>query len=115
MLIRMLHDNCGPCAHCSRNDHPPRILLAHLEGGEWVTLFLRVATLHARVVGSVNLYLVDRLFYVRARSCELDDLLDIGDHPVLRMCPVDVDVGIPESDRGLHMAWPGRAGRECCC
>src|SRR5205823_563316 len=42
------------------DDRPPCILLAHLEGGEWLALLLRVATLHARVVGSANLYLFDR-------------------------------------------------------
>src|SRR6266576_2940337 len=50
-----------PCAFHAQNDHPPCILLAHLEGGEWVALLLPVATLRARVVGSVNLYLFDRL------------------------------------------------------
>ena len=55
----MLPDNSGPCARRVQNDRPPCILLAHLEGGEWVALLLRVATLHARVVGSVNLYLFE--------------------------------------------------------
>ncbi len=65
----MLRDNSGPCAHRAQNDRPPCILLAHLEGGEWVALLLRVATLHARV-GSVNLYLFDRLLYICVRSLQ---------------------------------------------
>jgi len=66
----MLHDNSGPCAHRAQNGHPQCILLAHLEGGEWAALLLRVATLHERVVGSVNLYLFDRLLYICARSLQ---------------------------------------------
>src|SRR6266511_5363905 len=68
VLIRMLHDNSGSYAHRAQNDRPPWILLAHLEGGERVASLLRVATLLASVVGSVNFYLFDRLLYICARS-----------------------------------------------
>ena len=64
----MLHDHSGPCAHRAQNDHPQCILLAHkvVSGA----LLLRVATLHARVVGSVSLYLFDRVLYICARSLQ---------------------------------------------
>jgi hypothetical protein len=60
----------GPVLHRAQNDHRPCILLAHLEADEWVALLFRVATLDARVVGSVNLHLFDRLLYICARSLQ---------------------------------------------
>jgi hypothetical protein len=64
----MLHDNSGPVLIV------PRMIIHHafcLHTSEvvcGVALLLSVATLHVRVVGSVNLYLFDRLLYICASS-----------------------------------------------
>jgi hypothetical protein len=87
----------------------------HLEPGQWFALVVRIATLYPRMVCSVNFDLVYRLPYVRSRVRELDDLLNIREHPVLRVWPINVDVRITEPDRGLHIMWPRCAGRQSCC
>jgi hypothetical protein len=65
VLIRMLHDNSGPVLIV------PRMIIHHAfclhtsKEVSGVALLLRVATLHAGMVGSVNLYLFDRATRVR--------------------------------------------------
>ena len=60
----------GSRTYRAQNDHPPCILLARLEGVEWVALLLRIAILRARVLGLVNLHHFDRLLYICARSLQ---------------------------------------------
>ena len=66
----MLHDNSGPVLIV------PRMIIYHAfclhtsKVVSGVALLLRVATLHARVVGSPNLYLFDGLLYICARSLQ---------------------------------------------
>src|SRR5438105_2137342 len=96
------------------NDHPTSILLAHLERGKWIALLFRFTTLDARVINSINLYLVNRFLNVAASSCEPDKLLNVSKGPVLRIGPVNIDAGIPEPDRRLHLVRTGRARGEGC-
>jgi hypothetical protein len=66
----MLHDNSGPVLIV------PRMIIHHAfclhtsKVVSGVALLLPVAILHARVVGSVNLDLFDRLLYIYARSLQ---------------------------------------------
>ena len=70
MLIRMLHDNSGPVLIVLRMSIHHAFCLHTSKVVSGVALLLSVATLHARVVASVNLYLFDRLLYICTRSLQ---------------------------------------------
>ena len=68
--MRMLHDNSAPVLIVLRMIIHHAFCLHTSKVVSGVALLLPVATLHARVVGSVNLYLFDRLLYICARSLQ---------------------------------------------
>ena len=70
MLIRLLHDNSGPVLIVLRMSIHHAFCLHTSKVVSGVALLLSVATLHARVVASVNLYLFDRLLYICTRSLQ---------------------------------------------